>query len=122
MVMVKNQDYYLNDQDGNALPYLDSLVFYFQNRKLDQLEMFENHQTDLILGLPTSRITKMLEGRIKDFNSKPPLFVMYNNPLLMTNYYFFNMSDPRFDNVKVRQAFNYHITKVFKFSLCGLGQ
>ncbi len=111
MVMVKNMDYYLNDQEGNALPYLDSLVFYFQNRKLDQLEMFENHQTDLILGLPTSRITKMLEGRIKDFNSKPPLFVMYNNPLLMTNYYFFNMSDPRFENVKVRQAFNYAINK-----------
>lgn len=111
MVLVKNADYYLSDAEGNQLPYLDSLVFYFQNRKLDQLEMFENHQTDLILGLPTSRITKMLEGRIKDFNSKPPLFVMYNNPLLMTNYYFFNMTDPRFANIKVRQAFNYAINK-----------
>jgi ABC-type transport system substrate-binding protein len=72
MVLVRNDDYYEVDAEGNALPYLDSITFYFQNRKLDQLEMFENHQTDLILGLPTSRITKMLEGRIKDFNSKPP--------------------------------------------------
>ncbi len=111
MILVRNEDYYEVDAEGNALPYLDSMTFYFQNRKLDQLEMFENHQTDLILGLPTSRITKMLEGRIKDFNSKPPLFVMYNNPLLMTNYYFFNMTDPRFANVKVRQAFNYAINK-----------
>jgi len=111
MVLLRNPDYYELDAEGNALPYLDSLTFHFQNRKLDQLEMFENHQTDLILGLPTSRITKMLEGRIKDFNSKPPLFVMYNNPLLMTNYYFFNMTDPRFTNVKVRQAFNYAINK-----------
>jgi ABC-type transport system substrate-binding protein len=111
MVLLRNPDYYELDAEGNALPYLDSLTFHFQNRKLDQLEMFENHQTDLILGLPTSRITKMLEGRIKDFNSKPPLFVMYNNPLLMTNYYFFNMTDPRFANVKVRQAFNYAINK-----------
>lgn len=111
MVLLRNPDYYEVDAEGNALPYLDSLTFHFQNRKLDQLEMFENHQTDLILGLPTSRITKMLEGRIKDFNSKPPLFVMYNNPLLMTNYYFFNMTDPRFANVKVRQAFNYAINK-----------
>ncbi len=111
MVLLRNPDYYELDEEGNTLPYLDSLTFHFQNRKIDQLEMFENHQTDLILGLPTSRITKMLEGRIKDFNSKPPLFVMYNNPLLLTNYYFFNMTDPRFANVKVRQAFNYAINK-----------
>jgi oligopeptide transport system substrate-binding protein len=114
MVLLKNEDYYLNDDDGNSLPYLDSVIFIFQNRKLDQLEMFENHQTDLITGLPTSRITKMLEGRINDFNSansKPPLLVMYNNPLLLTNYYFFNMTDQRFSNIKVRQAFNYAIDK-----------
>jgi oligopeptide transport system substrate-binding protein len=111
MVLLRNPDYYELDDEGNTLPYLDSLIFHFQNRKIDQLEMFENHQTDLILGLPTSRITKMLEGRINDFNSKPPLFVMYNNPLLLTNYYFFDMTDPRFANVKVRQAFNYAINK-----------
>lgn len=111
MILLKNTDYYINDADGNALPYLDSLVFIFQTRKLDQLDMFESHQTDLITGLPTSRITKMLEGRIKDFNSMPPLFVMYNNPLLMSNYYFFNMTDHRFKDSKVRQAFNYAIDK-----------
>jgi ABC-type oligopeptide transport system substrate-binding subunit len=114
MILLKNEDYYMQDAAGNALPYLDSMVFIFQNRKLDQLEMFENHQTDVILGLPTSRITKMLEGRIKDFNAtdeKPPMLIMYNNPLLMTNYYFFNMTDPRFKDAKVRQAFNYAINK-----------
>ncbi|TNF46709.1 MAG: peptide ABC transporter substrate-binding protein [Bacteroidetes bacterium] len=110
-LLVKNEDYYLTDDEGNALPYLDTLTFIFQGRKLDQLEMFENHETDLITGLPPSRITMMLEGRIKDFNSSPPLFVMYNNPLLSTHYYFFNMNDPRFQNVKVRQAFNCAIDK-----------
>ena len=110
-ILLKNPDYYLEDEEGNALPYLDSLVFVFQGRKLEQLDMFENKQLDLITGLPPSRITKMLEGRIKDFNSSPPLFVMHNNPLLFTNYYFFNMTDPRFENVKVRQAFNYAIDR-----------
>lgn len=110
-ILVKNPDYYLTDAQGNMLPYLDSVIFVFNGRKLDQLEMFENHETDLITGLPPSRITKMLEGRIKDFNSSPPLFVMHNNPLLSTNYYFFNMTDPRFNNIKVRQAFNYAIDR-----------
>lgn len=111
VVLLKNEDYYLTDKEGNALPYLDNLEFIFQNRKLEQLEMFENHETDLILGLPTSRIAKMLEGRIEDFNSKPPVLVMYDNPLLSTQYYFFNMSDPRFKDPRVRQAFNYAIDK-----------
>jgi ABC-type oligopeptide transport system substrate-binding subunit len=73
--------------------------------------MFEEGQIDFIKGLPTSRITRMLEGRIEDFNSKPPKLILENNPLLETNYYFFNMKDERFKDIKVRQAFSYAIDK-----------
>jgi ABC-type transport system substrate-binding protein len=110
-ILLKNQDYYMVDNKGNALPYLDSVVFYVQTRKLEQLEMFEQGKTSMISGLPTSRITEMLEGRISDFNAQPPLKELYNNPLLTTQYYFFNMNDPRFKDVRVRQAFNYAIDR-----------
>ena len=111
IVLVKNNEYYLTDKSGNALPYLDSVVFIVEPRKLEQLELFEKGRTDIINTLPTSRITQMLEGRIEDFNSDPPLLVMYNNALLFTNYYFFNMTDPRFKDPRVRQAFNYAIDR-----------
>lgn len=111
LVMLRNDDYYLKDDEGNALPHLDSLIFIFQHMKYEQLDMFESKQTDLIIGLPTSRITAMLEGRMQDFNSKPPVFELANNPLLETHFYFFNMNDPRFQNPKVRQAFNYAFNK-----------
>lgn len=111
VILVKNVDYYMKDKEGNALPYLDKIELIFENRKLEQLDLFDSHTTDLILGLPTSRITKMLEGRIEDFNSKPPLMLMYDNPLLVTQYYFFNMSDTRFKDPRVRQAFNYAIDR-----------
>lgn len=110
-VLLKNQDYYMTDNKGNALPYLDSVVFYVQTRKLEQLEMFEQGKTSIISGLPTSRITEMLEGRISDFNAQPPLMLLYNNPLLTTQYYFFNMNEPRFQDVRVRKAFNYAIDR-----------
>lgn len=110
-ILLKNPDYYLTDNKGNALPYLDSVVFYVQTRKLEQLEMFEQGKTLLISGLPTSRITEMLEGGISDFNAQPPLKELYNNPLLTTQYYFFNMNDPRFQDVRVRKAFNYAIDR-----------
>jgi len=111
LILLKNQNYYLKDKQGNALPYLDTLEFIFQSRKLEQLDMFETHKIDLILGLPTSQITKMVQGRLEDFNSKPPKLMLENNPLLETNYYIFNMLDERFKDPKVRQAFNYAVDK-----------
>ncbi len=111
IILTKNEDYYLKDEQGNTLPYIDSLVFYIQSRKLEQLDMFESGKTDLIVGLPTSRIARMLEGRIEDFNSKPPKLILANNPLLESNYYCFNMNDPRFKDPRVRKAFNYAIDK-----------
>ena len=111
VVLLKNSDYYLVDNNGNSLPYLDSVVMYVEPKKLEQLEMFENKKLDIITTLPTSRISEMLEGHISDFNSQPPLMVLYNNPLLNTNYYFFNMTEPRFQDVRVRQAINYAIDR-----------
>lgn len=111
IILVKNEDYYLNDKEGNALPYLDSLEFVVNAKKLQQLDLFENKQTDLILGLPTSRISRMIEGRLSDFNSEPPLFVLHSNPQLVSNYYLFNLQDPRFRDKRVRQAFNYAMNR-----------
>lgn len=111
LILTKNTDYYEVDEQGNALPYLDSLVFVFQSRKLEQLDMFEEGHLDLIIELPTSRITQMLESKIEDFNSKPPKLVLSNNPLLISHFYFFNMQDERFQNPLVRKAFNYAIDR-----------
>ncbi|HRP53056.1 MAG TPA: peptide ABC transporter substrate-binding protein [Fluviicola sp.] len=110
-ILLKIQDYYFFDNKGNALPYLDTVLFYVQPRKLEQLEMFEQGQIQLISELPTSRITEMLESHMVDFNSQPPLMILYNNPLLITQYYFFNMQDERFKDVRVRKAFNYAIDR-----------
>jgi oligopeptide transport system substrate-binding protein len=109
--LAKNNNYYETDETGNRLPYLDSIKFIIQNRKLEQLDLFENKQIDLILALPTSKITKIVEGRLSDFNSNPPKLILDKNALLQTHYYSFNMEDPRFENPKVRQAFNYAVNR-----------
>ncbi len=111
IILVKNKDYYLNDENGNSLPYLDSVVFIFQPSKMEQLNVFEEGGIDMIIGLPTSRIAKMLEERIEDFNSKPPKLILQNNPQLSSVYYAFDMRDKRFKNPLVRKAFNYAVNK-----------
>lgn len=111
IVLEKNPEYYLKDENGCILPYLDQLEFTVEPSKLKQLSLFEAGKTHFITSLPTARITAMLEGRIQDFNGVPPVLTLINNPLLVTNYYFFNMQDPRFSDVRVRQAFNYAIDR-----------
>ncbi len=107
----KNEEYYETDEQGNALPYLDSIHFYIQNSQIAQLDLFEKKEIDFILSLPTSKITKMVEGRLSDFNSSPPKLILTKNALLQTHYYFFNMNEERFKDPKVRQAFNYAINR-----------
>ena len=111
ILLTKNQDYYLLDKEGNALPYLDQIELIIEHKKLEELTYFEEGKIDFISGLPTSRISSMLEGRMNDFNKVPPLLILRNNPLLATNYYFFNMNDKRFKELKVRKAFNYAIDR-----------
>lgn len=109
--LLRNEDYYLTDEKGCQLPYLESITFQLINSKTKQWEMFENKELDLIVGLPSDKITEIFESKFKDFNSKPAKLVLRDNPLLNTSVYLFNMKDERFKNPKVRQAFNYAIDK-----------
>lgn len=107
----KNTNYYRYDEQGNQLPYLDSLIFIIEPKSLRQLEMFEEGKTHMIEGLPPSRITSMLQGRIEDFNSLPPKLVLKRKPLLATQYYHFNLTKELFKDVRVRKAINYAVDK-----------
>ena len=111
IVLKKNVNYYGQDAEGNQLPYLDSIVFIVESRSLRQLEMFENGKTMMIDGLPPSRITSMLEGRIEDFNSSPPELFLKRKPLLGTQYYHFNLLKDEFKDIRVRKAFNYAVDR-----------
>lgn len=111
IILKKNPRYYGVDENGNQLPYLDSLVFIIEGRSLLQLEMFENNEIQLIEGLPPSRITSMLQGKIDEFNSTPPKLVLRRKPLLGTQYYHFNLLKEEFKDPRVRKAFNYAVDR-----------
>ncbi|WP_417266474.1 ABC transporter substrate-binding protein [Brumimicrobium sp.] len=112
IILTRNENYYEQDEAGNQLPYLDSLIIKVESRSLRQLEMFENEEIMLIDGLPPSRISTMLgEGKIEDFNSTPPKLLLIRKPLLGTQFYHFNLLQEEFKDVRVRKAFNYAINK-----------
>lgn len=111
IILVKNDNYHLLDGEGNQLPYLDTLLFVVESKSLRQLEMFEEGRIQLIEGLPPSRITNMLEGRMEEFNSTPPKLMLKRKPLLATQYYEFNLLYEPFKDVRVRKAINYAVDR-----------
>jgi oligopeptide transport system substrate-binding protein len=72
IALVKNEKYYLKDESGRRLPYLDTVIIYLEDNQLEQLEMFEEGRLHFIQNIPPSRIADVLEGRIKDFSGTPP--------------------------------------------------
>lgn len=111
ITLVRNEAYYLVDKSGNALPYLDKLEFLVENNIKQQLALFRDNELDFIASLPADELAKVLENNMDAFNRVPPAWVLRNNPLLATHFYFFDMTDPRLQDVRVRRALNYAIDK-----------
>lgn len=111
VVLKRNDNYYGTDSLGNALPFLDSVVVLFIPTKEQELSLFKEGKLDMITSLPSQSIKEMVETQIKDFQSKPPKYLLDNSAEMITQYYTFNVSRPPFDNPDVRKAFNYAINR-----------
>ncbi|MDP2385270.1 MAG: peptide ABC transporter substrate-binding protein [Bacteroidota bacterium] len=111
VVLKRNANYHGKDTLGNQLPFLDSIVIYIVPTKEQELTMFKDGKLDMITSLPSQSVKEMVESQIKDFQTRPPKYLLDNSPEMITQYYSFNTKKAPFDNVKVRRAFNYAINR-----------
>lgn len=111
IVLKRNDNYFGVDSLGNQLPFLDSVIIMFIPTKEQELVLFKEGKLDMITSLPSQSIKEMVETQIKDFQSKPPKYLLDNSAEMITQYYTFNVSRPPFDNPDVRRAFNYAVNR-----------
>lgn len=109
-VLVRNQNYFATDSNGYSLPYLDTVVINILPIE-EGLSLFENKKLDLINTLPSMRVKDIVEKNIKEFAGNPPRYILQREPEMISQFYVFNTKTAPFDNVKVRQAFNYAIDR-----------
>lgn len=76
VLLVRNPDYYAQDEFGNGYPYLDSLVFVPIGQNTDKLEAFFNDEVDLVSNLELDPIRDILEEHVPEFSGKTPKYVL----------------------------------------------
>lgn len=111
VVLVKNKNYHGVDSAGCAVPYLDTIIVSVLPSVEEGLNLFENGKIDLINTLPSSRVKDVVESNIREFTGHPPKSILQREPEMVSQYYVFNTKQKPFDNIKVRQAFNYAIDR-----------
>lgn len=107
LVLRKNPLYYEKDENGQQLPYLESVAISFLPDKQSGFLSFIQGKIDMISGLDPSYKDELLQpdGTLQEkYQNK---IKMLTGPYLNTEYLGFNMNDPLMQDKRIRQALNY---------------
>ena len=100
IVLAKNEDYHMEDELGNQLPFLDSLVYTFIEDKHDELSHFLDHKSDIIFKLPSDLIFDLaMHSDSSNFDYPVAEF-----PEMSLDFIGFNHQSELFSNIYLRKA------------------
>jgi ABC-type transport system substrate-binding protein len=129
LILVKNENYFEKDEQGNALPYLDGIKISFIDNKKTEYLSFKQKELDFINSIDASYIDEVLE---EDGSMKPELkdkFNLLKTPYLNTEYLgFLTTGKDQYQNPyalkKLRQAINYGFDRreMLKYLRNGVGK
>ena len=105
----KNPNHFLTDDQGNSLPYLNSVSFKIIRDENSRTEMFLNKESMVLSEISENKVKNLFESYHKEFDDK--IFIVDRKPVMATDCYEFNLSKKPFDNVNVRKAFAHAINK-----------
>jgi ABC-type transport system substrate-binding protein len=111
IVLNRNSNYYLEDKEGNKLPYLSSVAYNYVKSGQEQMDLFIEGKLDIVTNLPPESVKEIVNNQIADFQDKPVKYVLGRYPQISTSYLSFNNAIAPLNNKKVRQALAYAIDK-----------
>jgi oligopeptide transport system substrate-binding protein len=122
--LVRNPNYWEKDENGNQLPYLDIVKITFTKDKKSELANFKQKNLDMVWKLPVDEMDEVLVDLENAMNGGNTEFKYQQINGLSVQFYAFNAVSTIFNNVKVRQAFNYAIDResLVKYTLKGEGE
>jgi oligopeptide transport system substrate-binding protein len=104
IVLDRNPNYHVTDKLGNQLPYLAGVEIRIVEEDITSLDQFMNGDLSMIYGLPSEKVSEIVQSNYTDFSSKPPKFILLNQSEMVTQYYELNLTRKQFQDVRVRKA------------------
>ncbi len=110
ILMLRNENYWGKDKDGNQLPYLDGVRVSFIKEQKSALLEFKKGNLDMVYRLPYEMVDEIMDEnqQLKPDYQKYQLQMTSN---LSIEYYGFQNQTEPFNNKKLRQAFCYAIDR-----------
>jgi len=109
VIFVRNDNYWMEDEDGNPLPYVDGVKFTFESDANKLVRSANDQRIDLMLS-PTNKIISKL-NIVEQGDSSSTGFRIQNSPSMDIRYLGFLLTDSIYNNIKVRKAFNMAIDR-----------
>lgn len=107
----RNNHYWVKDEFGNQLPFLDGIDISYIDNKRDELIAFRQKKIDLVLNIPVEEVDNVL-GPLKDAqNGKYVNHKILSLSGLDVHYIGFACEYKVFKDINVRKAFNYAINR-----------
>ena len=107
LVLTKNPDYYLTDDVGNKLPFLDKVIVKREKDRDVVINKFLAGEVDMVYRLSTDEIISILENS----PSKDLKYVDQRSPEMSTQMYVLNTAKTPFNDEALRKALAYMIDR-----------
>lgn len=109
VILKRNDSYYMFDEDGNRLPYLDGIsIKFIADRKTELLE-FKKKKLDVMYRLPTDFIIEILEDQAEK-KGEYGQYQLQRAPEMATHVYAF-LNTGVFADPNVRKAFSFAVDR-----------
>jgi oligopeptide transport system substrate-binding protein len=118
-LLVRNEHYWGKDDDGNQLPYLDTVKFSFMKDNKTELLSFKQGKLDHVYRIPAEFFQDVVDEN-KNPRGEYKKYQIIHLPSMASQFYGFN-TRTGVSNVHLRRAFAFAIdrTKIIKYVLKG---
>jgi oligopeptide transport system substrate-binding protein len=111
LILSRNNKYWLSDEFGNKLPFLEKVVMTYSSDKKSELIAFRKEEIDLVLEIPVEEIENIL-GSLEEAQAGKTVKHKVDAVSSMSLTYFgFAHQSELFSDIRVRKAFNLALNK-----------
>lgn len=109
--LLKNKDYWMHDEFGNQLPYLDEVHILTNTKLTQEYPLFSKEKVDLLFDLPANELEEVFGTLTDAKKGKNLLHRVHIQKASKMHYLAWNLKSKPFDNPLVRKAFQFALDK-----------